>query len=362
MAVSPDVSAIAGYAGDHKGELFRTMLLGMEVANHVTILPNVKDQTPLIQLKVTKGLRPYNSKKQFESQLKYEKRTLKTGLGKKELTVDVQGYRDTYLSKYLGQSAHDRIIPFAQFTNEAIIEEFGTEINESVPFFGLDKSRFAAFNAGTVYNAGDLVISPDSEGNSSYWEANATTTAGESPVTTPAKWDNVNARAVADGLKILIDEAITDTELTEVAVGQIDNTSVFAVDSFKKVYRTIPKAYRRNVCYAYCSFDTFDLLEDDMEDKQKYTVTDPSTGRPMENAQYVPGTGRKLIAVACGWMGDSERIIVTPKENIIFGCDIMSDANKIKFNPELWEDEMGLLFNPGINWANSEAMAINDRE
>jgi len=362
MAVSPDVTAIAGYAGDHKGELFTTMLMGMEAANHLTIQPNVKDQTPLIQLKVTKGLRPYNSKKQMESGLEYKNRILKTGLGKKELVIDVQKYRNTYLSKYLGASAHDRKIPFAEFTAEEIVKEFGDEINSDVIYFGLDKSRFSAFSGSATYAVGDLVTHNDSEGNISYWIVLEATTAGQTPLTHAAKFEKINGRAVADGLQIHINEAIDDGDLVEVTVGEIDNDTVHAIDAVKKVYRTLPKAYRRGVCFAYMSFDQFDLLEDDMDEKQKYTVTDPSTDRVLENAQYVPGTGRKLIAQACGWMGDSERIICTPKENIIVGTDLLSDANQIKVNPNLWEDEMGLLFNVGINFAVPEAMAINDRD
>jgi hypothetical protein len=114
--------------------------------------------------------------------------------------------------------------------------------------------------------------------------------------------------------------------------------------------------------YAYMSYDTFDLLNDDLDEKQKYTVTDPSTNQVMDMALYVPGTNRKLIAVACGWMGDSERIIVTQKENVIIGCDLLSDANQINTNTNLWTIEMGLLFNVGVNFALMDAVAYNDRD
>lgn len=362
MASSPDVTAIAGYAGDHKGELFRRAVFGLEAARVFTIMPNVKDQTPLINLVVTKGLRPYDANKQMESELKYGKRTLKTGLGKKELKVDVQKYRDTYLSKYLDPSAHSKKIPFAQFTNEAIIDEFGSEINESVPFFGLDKSRFSLLVPANVNNAGSLVYVDTSATQRDYYVVLTTTVAGDTPTTAPAKFQKSNGRAVADGLKIHIEEAIVSGELTEVVVGEIDNTTVFATAAFKTVFRTLPAEYRSRPHVALCSYNTFDLLEDDIEEKQKYTVTDPTTNRTMDNAVYVPGTGKKLVAVACGFMGDSKRIITTQKDNLVFGTDVISDANQIRFNPDLWEDEMGLLLNVGVNWALSDDMAINDQD
>lgn len=365
MAVSPnvaDLNAITAYAGDHKGSLFKRAVFGLEAANVFTVLPNVKDQTPLIDVMSTNGLRPYDSKKQLESELKYGKRTLKTGLGKKELVLDVQKYRNTHLSKYMGRSANDPKIPFAQTANEVIIDGFGSEINDNVPYFGLDKSRFTAFSAAATYAAGDLITHLDTNGNTSYFIALASTSAGEDPLDTPAKWEKINGRAVADGLQIQIEEAITATELTEVTVGQIDNSSVFAIAAFKKVFRSLPAPCRKKVNYALCSYNTFDLLEDDMEEKQKYTVTDPSTGRVMDNAQYVPGTGRKLIAIPCGFMGDSERIIVAQKENLVLGTDLLSDANQININNDLWEREMGLLMNIGFNWVLSDELAINDRD
>lgn len=361
MAVSPDVTLIAGYAGDHKGDLFKRAVFGMEAARAFTVMPNVKDQTPLLNLVVSKGLRPYDGQKQMESELKYGKRTLKTGLGKKELAIDVQKYRNTYLSKYLDPSANSKRIPFPQFTNEAIIDEFGEEINESVPFFGLDKSRFSVLVPGNVNAAGTLCY-VDTNGTRDYYVVLTTTTAGDTPSNAAAKFQKINGRAVADGLQIQIEEAITSTELAEVTVGQIDNSTVYATEAFKTVFRSLPAAYRSKVHVALCSYNTFDLLQDDIEEKQKYTVTDPSTNQPMDNVIWVPGTSKKLMAIACGFMGESERIIVTQKTNLVMGTDLESDANQIKINPDLWTDEMGLLMNVGFNWALSDDFAINDRD
>lgn len=363
MAISPDVSLISDYAGDHKGDLFRKMVFGMEAARHLTIQPDIKDEMPLINLKVTKGLRPYNNRVQGESELQYAQRKLKTGLGKKELEVDPQAYRGTYLSKYMDPSAFSRKIPFEQFTNEAIIEEFGTEINESVVYYGLHQDRFATFDAGAVYAVGALIKYATS-GIFDYYRVVTLTEAGQTPVTHAAKFLKINDRAISDGFQIHIIEDIAAGRLTEVTVGEITNAvdGVKAVDSFLNVFRTLPTPYRSKTNYAYCSFDTFDLLIDDMRELEKYTVTDSSTNIIQENAIYVPGANRKLIAQACGWMGASERIIITQRENMIMGCDLLSDANQIRTMENMWTAEMGLLFNPGFNYALSEAVAINDRD
>jgi hypothetical protein len=145
-------------------------------------------------------------------------------------------------------------------------------------------------------------------------------------------------------------------------VGEINNSSVYAIAGVKTVYRTLDPAYRAQECVALMSYDTFDLLNDDIAAKQQYTVTDPAIVTAGQNAVYVPGTGRKLLAVACEFMGASERIIVTPKSNVILGCDLLSDANQINTNTNLWTIEMGLLFNVGVNFALMDAVAYNDRD
>jgi hypothetical protein len=359
--ISPDVSLISDYAGDHKGELFRKMVFGMEAARHLTIQPDIKDETPLINLKVTKGLRPYNNRVQSESQIQYAQRKLKTGLGKKELEVDPQSYRGTYLSKYMDPSAFSRKIPFEQFTNEAILEEFGTEINESVVYYGLHPDRFATFDAGAVYAVGALIKFANS-GIFDYYRVVTLTEAGQSPTTHAAKFLKITDRAISDGFQIHLLEDIAASRLAQTVVGEIDNATRKAVASFLKVFRALPTPYRTKTNYAYCSFDTFDLLIDDMREIEQYTVTDSSTNMIQESAIYVPGTNRKLIAQACGWLGASERIIVTQRENMIFGCDLLSDANQIRTIDEMWTTQMGLLFNPGFNYALTEAVAINDRD
>lgn len=362
MATSPDLSLISGYAGDHQGELFRKMILGMEAAKHLTILPNVKDQTPLISLNVTKGLRPYTPTPYYESELQYKKRQLITGLGKKEFLLDPQAYRNSYLSKYMGASANDTRIPFEQFTNEAIVEEFGEEFNANVPFFGLDKSRFTVLDPAII-NAAGVLRFVDTNGVRDYYRVVTTTTAGDNPTNAAAKFQKINGRAVADGLEIHISEAISASTLTPVVTGAINNADPLFTASvvIKKVYRALDPGYRSKVIFAFMSFNSFDKLNDDIEEKQKYTVTDPSTNQVMENAVYVPGTNRRLIAVACGWMGASNRIIVTPKENVILGCDLLSDANQINTKENLWTLEMGLLFNIGVNFALIDAVRVNDQ-
>lgn len=364
QTTSPDVSALSTYAGAHVGDLFKKMVNGMEAARHFTVLPNVKDTAPLIKLLISGGVRPFNSGTQFESALEYSDRKLVTGVAKKELLVDPEQYRGTYLSKYMGASANADVIPFEQFTNEQIVAMFGSELNDEAIFFGQDKANFVAFDSGDTYAAGDLItFTPSGDSVVSYYVALDTTTAGQSPTSAAAKWSKINARAVTNGIKFHLDAAITAGSIVETATGAINNSSVYALDAVREVYRALPTAYRKGAVYAYMGYNNFDLLTDDIEARiSKYTALDLPSELGLENAVYVPGTNRKLIAVAASWMGDSNRIICTPKENMILGCDLLGDANEIRTNQNLWTLEMGLKFNLGVNFAVTEAIAVNDQD
>ena len=364
QSTSPDVSLLSAYAGTHTGELFKKMVNGMEAARHFTILPNVKDTAPLIKLLVTGGTRPFNSGTQFESALQYSDRKLVTGVAKKELLVDPEQYRGTYLSKYMGAGANADVIPFEAFTAEQIVAMFGSELNDEAVYFGKDKSNFVAFDSGDTYAAGDLItFTPSGDSVVSYYVALASTSAGESPTSAAAKWSKINARAVTNGIKHHLDAAISAGSIVETSTGAINNTSVYALNVVRKVYQDLPVAYRKGLTYAYMSFDTFDLLTADIEARiSKYTALDLPSELGLENALYVPGTNRKLIAVAASWMGSSSRIICTPKENMILGCDLLGDANEIRTNENLWTMEMGLKFNLGVNFAVTEAIAVNDQD
>jgi hypothetical protein len=363
QTISPVVTALSTYAGTHVGELFKKMVNGMEAARHFTVLPNVKDTAPLIKLIVSGGVRPFNSGTQFESALQYSDRKLVTGVAKKELLVDPEQYRGTYLSKYMGASANANVIPFEAFTAAEIVNMFGSELNDEAVYFGKDKSNFEAFDAAETYAAGDLItFTPSGDSVVSYYVCLATTSAGQTPTTHAAKWQKINARAVTNGIKHHLDAAITAGTIAQTTTGAINNTSVYALDVVRKVYQDLAVSYRKGLTYAYMSFDTFDLLTADIEARiSKYTALDLPSELGLENALYVPGTNRKLIAVAASWMGASSRIICTPKENMILGCDLLGDANQIVTNSNLWTMEMGLKFNLGVNFAVTEAIAVNDQ-
>ncbi|MNF00557.1 hypothetical protein D3C80_1994010 [compost metagenome] len=60
-------------------------------------------------------------------------------------------------------------------------------------------------------------------------------------------------------------------------------------------------------------------------------------------------------------MNTSSRLITTPKENLLLGCDLLSDLNKINTVPALWTMQVGIAFGIGFQIRDLEAIKVNDQ-
>lgn len=370
--VSPqDVTAIADYGGDHTTGLYATVVKKLNLQQqYMTVIVNLTADENLIKLTVSDGIRPYNPGEQYESDISYSKRKIRVGSVKKEILIDAKKFKRTWLSKQLMPGAHVKEIPFAQFTWMEIMKKFASEILSGLVWNGRHEDDFAEYDNGTVYNAGDLVVVSEATGKDEYYICTDTTTAGEDPAGTPAKWDNITKNAATDGFKILIDNLITGG-FSETTIGVIDNSAVHALPSFRTLARALDDAVWEDEdiqIVQYCSRNQMDLLQDDIEDKlSKYTVYDVSEAGErvvVPNAMYLPGTNKRVIVVAVSWLSGSNRIITTYSGNLHFGCNLLSDLNEISTVAKLWTVGAGLLFDLGFQIADVDpkVFVLNDQE
>lgn len=366
--IQPDVTAIADYAGDHVGDLFATIVNRMNLEQQgITVIQNMQADGQLIKLSIGNGIRPYNGGEQYESAISYSKRKLRMGSVKKEILIDTKKYKRTWLAKYQRVGANPPEIPFAEFTLNEAAKKFGSEILGNLVFNGLHEDRFAEFDAAATYAVGDLIKVSEATGKDQFYICITITTAGQSPTTTPAKWTNMTSKAATDGFKVLIDELIADS-FAETTIGVINNTSIFALASFRKLARSLDQAVWDDPdmkIYQYCSLTDFFLLQDDVEDKlAKYTVFDLTTNEPVQNAMYLPGTNNKVIVIAVNWLNGSRRILTTYEGNLHFGTNLMSDANEIATKPNLWTLGLGMLMDLGFQIADddSKVLVLNDQD
>lgn len=362
MAVnSADVTAIADYAGRYERKLFHTLYNALDALQDLTTIPNVKNKLQMTKLKVNNGPKPYTGvHKAAAGDLEYTGRTLEVDRSQRDITIDFDVYRQTWMQNEMGPGSNpnNKRIPFAEYVWQQVFGQLAADINDRVIYHGLDKGDFAAFAGGSTYTAGDLVtFVVDSE--TKYWKCVTNTSAGESPATHPAKWQDVTVEATAEGLGSLVAKAIVAGK-SPVTIGVIDNSNVYAYAAFKELFRSQSDAYKKYGVNMYCSFTDAELLIDDLEDKvTKFTRADVTQGGSMNFP--LPGTFGKANVVPCSWMAGSRRILVTPKENLLLGTDRTSDMNTVGTVPTVYGMDAGISYLLGLQIRDLDALVINDQ-
>ncbi len=358
MAFNPDISALAAYAGKYEQALFRTLYNALDAAREILVYPNVKNSINLTKLKVNNGPKPYTGVFNSRSNdLVYTGTKLTAELAQRDIEIEPKKFQQTFMAERMGagSGASNQNIPFAQYVWESVLGQMAADINDKVIYEGLDKADFVAWDNGTIYNAGDLVTYTQSS-ELRYFKCLSTTVAAESPDTTPAKWQDVSTEAITKGFKDIIADAITASSLSPVTTGAIDNSTNYALASYRKVFRNLPVAYKRAGVNMYCSFTDFEFLLDDIEDKvAKYNREDVS------GIMFLPGTDRKCRVVPASWMSNTRRLVSTPRENMLMGVDRMSDLNDINTVPGVYTLQSGITFTLGLAVRDFDAMRVSDQ-
>lgn len=370
-----DLSAITTYAEQNQMPLISSLVNGLDIAQDIMVHPGVKNKIPMPKLKIGPGFRPYSGTEQFKiNSAAYTDRHLEVKVGKRELQIDPEDYRGTYLAWATspGSAATKKEIPFAQFFWEQVIKELQAEINDETAYHGFDTTGIVAWDNGTVYNPGDRVLFASATNNPNsvqdYYECVTLTVAAESPDTHPAKWQYVTARAVAPGIESYIAAGITATEISPVTTGAITATSGEAIAAFNELFRAWSAPYRRNGIIISASLTDMDFLIDDLLDKySKYTRDD------LSNAPYIvlPNSNGKCVVKTATWLGSSRRLVSGPyvpsdpgrHMNLWMGTDQLSDLNQIRVNTEsnLWTIKGGIKFPLGFQYQDAEAIKVGDQ-
>jgi len=356
MATAPDISALAAYAGLYEQRLFSTLVNALDAVSDVTVIQGVKVALQLTKLRAGNGARPYSVGTTARAgDLHYSGQILSVAQGKRDLEIEPYQYRSTWMSQQMQPGVNPTDIPFAAYVWAQVMTELAAEINDKTIYFGFDKTAAAAFDAAHVYTVGEYMQVAAADGVIDYWKCISVTTAGQTPITNPAKWQQVNAEAIAIGFAKRIADAITaGLPNPVVATGALTNTTAY--DQFTQVWRAMPIAYRNRGAIIYCGYNSSDLLADDFENKvSKYTETDLATGNI-----YLSKTNRKCQILPATWMGTSGRLICTPKENLLIGTDQVSDMNKINTFQKLRTLEAGIDFVLGTQIRDLSAMVVNN--
>jgi len=326
MAALTDISAISGYAGKYYQNIIRKILVKLNIATDVTLLRNVTAPRQLWGFNVTEGLRPLDSNVEdtAKGNGEFYKRDIVPEIAMRIIKIIPEELRDTFFSEVLSENAKDLPSEFAVYFWNQIAETVAAEINNNA-YFGISAKSVAAFNPATVYTAGQKVRYTTTEGQE-YFEAVSTTTAGDTPISAPAKWKNINNKCLAKGFGTIIAEEITAGKLTNVTTtGLITSTN--ALDQIDgAMWAAVPDEVKDAGITFLMSRATYDKRVKKLRTLKESGSTFSDSEFENSKTEIIDSEGRGKIKPVT-WMKGSNRVIWTIDKNMVMGTNQLPGSN-----------------------------------
>ncbi len=303
-----DLSKLATYAGQREKALILQVLLGLTAAKDVTLMQGIKSSRQLTKLTTASVARPFTSTfGATDSSLAFSDREIRTRLGKGEWLINTTDFYNSWLEENLPNGFPDQTkeaVPFSKYVFEQIIKQLATDINLNTIYSG-------------VYNAA-----------------------------------GTTAKDIADGFGTILAAEIAANKFVPTVTGSLATDAVAKVEA---LYKAHDAKYREMEMVAYMSYASYDYYTENYRSRfGANTITDTFLQKAIEHSN-----GKcKLKPVL--WMGNSGRVIITPKENLIIGTDRESDMHKLNTLPRMWALEVGAAFNIGCQFRDLEVMKTND--
>lgn len=354
--VASDVTAINNYAGKYSKQLIQQFLNSLDFVKDLNVRRDVRSPLNLTKLSVNPGIRQLNTsidKKKGPNRV-YSGRVLTPKPGMKIIEIIPEELRSTFMSDMLAVNAKD--IPFAQWVWQREFEKIAQELNDN--FYNNAYESVSAFDAAATYTAGDYVMFEEV-----IYKCVTNTSAGESPSSAAAKWEDSDALVIFDGPGTIIASEITGSNITPISTGAITNSN--AVAQLKAMWRSAPVAHRNRGMIQFVSYNTFENYITDHN--TRFGTGNAVSGNDLEEVNKYGGvflkeSNRKCLIKPVTWMGTSGRVIQTFKDNLIVGMDQLSDTNKIGKTVETLHGYNSVVkFMLGFQIQDLECLYVNDQ-
>jgi hypothetical protein len=313
MATIVTASNLNDYVGKTRQELWIKLLEKMEITTFGRLITDVKSKVLMLKLAVADGVRPYRPLEDFvDGDLSYSGTELQVEQWKRDTRVDPWEFLKTPMAGDKTQ------IPQAARVNEGILAKIAKQLNDT-SWNGRGISAYTAYS-GAAVTAGSRVSF-----SGSYYRCITNAAISESPATHPAKYVVENHLAVAKGLGVYLAELIAGSTVTPYATGTVTTSN--ALTKVQEMWGQLSDAYKKEPMVALMSETTWGKY------KAQYRSIIHNNDGMKEVSNLVPDCNENLTIVNFSGMAGSNRIIVTPAENIIIGTDSESDFNNI-----MWKD------------------------
>lgn len=320
---SVDVADLDDFINDHQAEIAMEYLIGAEFATKVTLDLNVKNKKAYEKLVVTSGLKPYDGNHNAEAnKIKWSDRLITVEVLQDDYDFDPETFR----KKFIGATANitGGEIPRKQEMLSGIMKKNVSILSNEIIWGastarpGTDPARLRQTN-GFAKQIVDLVADSNSgiiikpTGNLTL----GTGFGGGSPV-----WGNIIEK---------IDEMDEGSNL------QLANECRLAYMSYANFNK-------------YCQ-----------EYKGRWPLGNIFTEIDGMKSVYTDSSQGMLKLEPCRFMGNSNRVIITPKKNLVFGTDIQSpDFSVFTTKQDVYKLDLGFKMVYGMLVVDPAAMVVND--
>lgn len=350
-----DISAIQGYIEKYDKTLINQMLNGLDIARDLPVRRNVREPLQLNKMSVDDGARPLNTDIELAKGGRvWTKRTLTPKTAMKIIKMIPEELRETFQSEMLDINATE--VPFAAWVWTQEFAKLAQEINDNF-YYAEYQGNAPAFDAAATYVANAHVLF-----NEVIYKnvSGLTTTAGQSPVTHPAKWTDVDNLVILDGPDRLIRTALASEGLVAATTGTFSATDGY--DYIHEMWGAVTEAHKNKGMVAMCSFDA----AQDIATQQNLLF---GSGKGIANADVEEGipfkvrnTGGRLTIKPVTWMKSSRRIIMSHDGNLILGMNQVSDTSKVgKLVPTLHGFRAIVKWMIGTQFRDLENLYVNDQ-
>ncbi|MBS1684751.1 MAG: hypothetical protein JSS76_08355 [Bacteroidetes bacterium] len=311
MAGSVDVSGIGSFAEQYDKQIILQALLGL-AKQGIFIDENVSTSKKYPKYIVQSGLQPYSPTFTGEGSLVLSDRELTTKPAKDEYLIDAFEFEDTYLRLNRKDATLD-VIPYENYFWQQV--------------------------AGRVTDK--LITSVIWKGDTDDVSTN-------------------KAIRICDGLEKILAQAVIDGDVTPVVTGAL--TSSNAVGKMELVYSTAMAAQPALISkpmIIYCS--PTNRLNYKLNYRSSYPQDgDPETYENGVKTLYLKLAEQPVEIKAVDWLAGSNKLILSPADNLIMGTNKMSDMNTLKVVPDVWTQKIGLRFVVGLQIRDTEVLFAND--
>lgn len=304
-----NLAGLAAYAGQREKALILQVLRGLTASKDLTLMTGIKTTRQLTKLTTASVARPFiGDFEATDSSLTFADRELATYRGKGEWLIDIEEFYGTWLEENLQPGAPEQTkeaVPFSKYVFTQLVAQLAEDLNLRAVWNG-------------VRNA-----------------------AGKSAVD------------ITDGFNTILKREILANKIVPVTTGSLATDAVSKVEA---LYKAHDSKYRELPMFAFMSYASYDRYCEDYRAKYgQNSITDTFLQKAIEHSN-----GKCFLKPAL-WMGNSGRIVVTPKENMIIGTDRESDMNQLKTLPRMWKLEVGASFNIGCQFRDLEVMQVNEQ-